>query len=425
MKKLLEKLLGALARVVLKMHKPAIIGITGSVGKSTTKEAVACVLRSKFDVRANAGNLNSQLGLPLTVLGFSHAGGFKKNLTSLMQWVGIVAMSFLRLFQIRYPKILVLEMGTDRPGDIAYLLSITGKLTVAVVTDIGISHLEFFKNPEELAKEKMSLIKGLDKTGSAVLNFDNEKIKSNASKFKGRTISYGFKGAELKASDFQVIRKGEMFGVNFKVHYNGTVVPFFIPHILGEPIVYATLAAAGVGLSFGMNLVEISEALKKLITPPGRLKLLSGIKHTDIIDDTYNAAPSSTIAAIKTLSMVGSGRRLAALGGMAELGEMKDEGHRQVARAIVEYKLDAVFLVGNSCRIIEDELKNKKYPGKINWYETSDQARIPVQDELIPGDTILVKGSQSSRMEKVVKEIMAEPLKAPDLLVRQYSQWLE
>jgi UDP-N-acetylmuramoyl-tripeptide--D-alanyl-D-alanine ligase len=152
--------------------------------------------------------------------------------------------------------------------------------------------------------------------------------------------------------------------------------------------------------------------------------LIDGIKHTRIIDDTYNAAPSSTNLALEVLSQVANGRKVAALGGMAELGSQNDAGHRAVAEKIQEVGVEAVFLVGENAKIIKDELERRHFSGTVKWFENSDNARIPVQNELREGDTILVKGSQSARMEKVVKEIMADPMLAEKLLVRQSEYWL-
>jgi UDP-N-acetylmuramyl pentapeptide synthase len=425
MKRFLEIILGLEAKAVLWLNKPKIIGITGSVGKSSTKEAVACVLKARYKARPSPGNLNSQLGLPLAVLGFEKPGGFRKNLSALFQWLGILILGAFRIFQTNYPRILILEMGTDRPGDIAYLLSLSGQLDAAVITDIGISHLEFFRSPEDLAKEKLSLLKGLKKNGIAILNYDNDKIYEGT-KNRSEVLSYGFSDrCRIKATDVQMSAKEGEYGIAFKVHYAGTVVPVFLPQALGQPACYAALAAVGVGIAFGMNLVEISQALMNYRVPAGRLRLISGVKETSIIDDTYNAAPSSTIAALKTLASVASGKKLAALGHMAELGKQTEEGHKAVAQEIMNSKIDDVFLVGSLTRIIEAELAKNNFKGKVSWYEKSEDAISDIESALSPGDTILVKGSQSARMEKIVARIMRDPAKAPELLVRQSKQWLE
>ncbi|MGE5392863.1 MAG: UDP-N-acetylmuramoyl-tripeptide--D-alanyl-D-alanine ligase [Candidatus Saccharibacteria bacterium] len=419
MKSIIVYILRVLTRLTLLRYKPRIVGITGSVGKTSTKEAVSAVLKDKFKIRSSQGNYNNELGLPLAVLGEKTGG------RNPVAWAAVILKSLAKLVASDYPDILVLEMGSDRPGDIRYLLDLSGPLDCAVITTIGISHLEYFGSREELAKEKLTLLKGLARKGFAVLNFDDERVWNGRKSAKGDVIGYGFNPeADVSASDFQIIRHDDVYGVNFKILHRGTVVPFFLPQSLGKPAVYAALAAAAVGLGFGMNLVDVSEALRRNFNPPpGRLRLLSGIKRSWILDDTYNAAPASTVAALETLSILGAGRKLAAIGQMAELGEASDEGHRQVAAKLLEIGAEAVFLVGGLSRIIKDELEKLDFKGGVYWFETSDDARLSVQEELREGDTLLVKGSQSARMEKIVKEIMADPEAAPRLLVRQSGEW--
>ena len=424
MKSILEKILAAYARAVLRINHPRIIGITGSVGKSSTKEAVALVLSEKFSVRASPGNLNSQLGLPLAILGFQKSGGFTKSLATVISWVWILISGFFRIFQFNYPEILVLEMGTDRPGDIKYLLSISGKLDVAVITDIGISHLQYFNSEDALKREKLSLLSGLKKQGLAVLNTDNPKVADGKHQFKGQVSSYGFNPADLQATDYALTKKNEVPGTAYKLNYGTNRVPVFIPYALGRPVVYSTLAAAGVGLWFGMHLVEISQALEKYRGPAGRLRIISGINDSTIIDDTYNAAPSSTIAALEALQSFPGLRKLVALGHMAELGEQTESGHRSVAAKIVELGISSVFLIGEKTKYIEDELSLRKYAGRVAYFPDSEAAAKHITTSLYSGDVLLVKGSQSARTEKIVKACMKNPGEAKHLLVRQSSEWL-
>ena len=339
---IVRTILALLAKLTLWRYQPKVVAVTGSVGKTSTKEAVACVLKNKFKVRQSPGNYNNELGVPLTILE-EESGG-----RSVIAWLGIFFRGFFKLISADYPDVLVLEFGADKPGDIGRLVSIVGNISIAAVTDIGISHLQFFANQPELVKEKLALIKHLKPQALAVLNFDSPKVFDGRTQTKAEVIGYGFSAgggsasggspAQLLASDFHLNK--------FKLHYQGTVVPFFLPNALGKPAVYCTLAAVAVGLRFGMNLVSISEALKQYSPPAGRLRLIEGIKHTTIIDDTYNAAPSSTIAALEILSEIAIGRKVIALGAMTELGAKTDSGHREVAVKISESKVDAVFLVG-------------------------------------------------------------------------------
>jgi UDP-N-acetylmuramoyl-tripeptide--D-alanyl-D-alanine ligase len=423
MKNIVKNILRLLATATLARYRPRVVAITGSVGKTSTKQAVADVLKTKFSVRESTANYNNEIGLPLSVI--NEKSGEKNPLL----WLLVFIKALFKLIYSDYPQILVLELGTDRPGDIAYLADLLGRIEVGVLTDIGISHLEFFTSQSELAKEKWSLIKKLDHTATAVLNIDNLKIYEFKAQTKAALIGYGFAdNAQIKISDFQLIRVNDKWGANFKIHHNGNVVPFFLPSALGRPPVYAAAAACGCAVRFGVDLATASEALKSSLPLAGRLRMLEGIKHTLLIDDTYNASPDSTFAALEAQSLVAplpaGGRKVAALGEMTELGSKTDSGHREVAAKILENKIDLVFLVGEKTRIIQDELSQLKFAGFVKWFATSDQARIPIQQELLEHDTILVKGSQAARMEKIVKEIMSDPEHAPELLVRQSEKWL-
>jgi UDP-N-acetylmuramoyl-tripeptide--D-alanyl-D-alanine ligase len=419
MRNIVKKILFILARLTILRYQPKIVGITGSVGKTSTKEAVAQVLSAKLRVRKSAGNYNNELGLPLTIL------NEKTQRKNVLGWLWLFVKVFVKLIWTNYPEVLVLEMAADRPGDLVYLSRIVGRLDVAVITNIGISHLEYFRTVNELAKEKLSLLQALDENSLAILNRDNPETWEGRTKTRSQVLSFGFDpAADIRASDFQVIKKDETWGTNFKVLSDGKVIPFFLPNVLGRPNVYAALAAAAVALRFKLNFVDISETLKHFIPPAGRLRLIPGIKRTWLIDDTYNAAPSSTVAALETFSQIAMNtRKIAVLGGMAELGPKTESGHREVGDKIIDCNIDLVFLVGKNAKIIEAQLEKRNFKGKIQWFETSDAVGIPLQNAMREGDTVLFKGSQSARMEKAVKEVMAQPLKAGEILVRQGTKW--
>ncbi len=418
MRKIFYNFLSVLAGLFLSRFKPKIVAITGSVGKTSSKEATAAVLGSKYKIRQSQANYNNEVGVPLAIIGENSPG------RNIIGWLTVFARSLIKLIGSNYPEILILEMGADKPGDIAYLVNIVKKIDVGVITYIGNSHLEFFSSQNELAREKLYLIKKLPQSSKAILNFDNPKIYEGRSQTKAEVIGYGLDPkASLMASDIHIIKAENTWGINFKVHYNGNVVPFFIPNSLGTPTVYAALAATGAGTALGMDLVACSEALRSYMAPPGRLRLLGGIKHTTIIDDTYNAAPASMRAALDALTQIATGRKVAVIGGMAELGQESESGHREAAGKIVEAGIDLLFLVGENAKIIKDELDKRRYTGRVSWFPTADAVRIVVQNNILEGDMILVKGSQAARLEKVVKEIMSDPMNAQSLLVRQTGKW--
>jgi UDP-N-acetylmuramoyl-tripeptide--D-alanyl-D-alanine ligase len=400
MKTFLKLILAVYAKLALLLHRPKIVGITGSVGKSSTKDAVALVLGSKFRVGTSSGNLNSDVGLPLAILGFQKPGGFKKNISSAIQWLWIIVSGFFRIFNFNYPEILVLEMGSDRPGDVKYLLSVTGKLSAAVITDIGMSHMESFKTPESLAQEKLSILKALGKDGFAILNADNPKVLSGKKLTSAHILTFGF-GPEADTSAATVQ---------------------FSNQAIGKPAILAQLAAVAVGECFGIDRVGALTALEEYQQPSGRLRVIPGINNSTILDDTYNAAPDSTIAALDALQQL-SGRKLLAFGQMEELGELSESSHILVAKKISESQISIVFLVGPKTKVIEHELAERSFSGEVFWFADAQRAAGAIKPKLNAGDNILVKGSQAPRMEKVVKAIMRDPQLAPELLVRQSKHW--
>ncbi len=427
---ILEKILKYFAVKALRRFKPRVVGVTGSVGKTSTKEAIYAILSSKFRARKNEKNYNNEIGLPLAILGLESGG---KN-------IGRWALIFLEAVRIvffsrrkNYPEILILEIGADRPGDIKYLVDFL-KPEVGVVTSIGISHLEFFKSKKNIAREKSYLVKSLKKEHLAVLNWDDEETRKMAEQLKAKKISYGFsEEAVVRASDifFGYEKTKDQFGadiskikgISFKLSYDGTTLPVRLLHSVGQPQIYAVLAAVAVGIHFNMNLVEIAEALKNFQPPAGRLNLINGIKNTVIIEDSYNSAPQSAIAALEVLEKIQARRKIAVLGDMLELGEETEKGHREVGKKAAEIA-DILIAVGEKAKFIADEAEMTGLDkDKIFCYNDSSEAKIPIQNMLQEGDVILIKGSQGMRMERISEEIMRDPNEAEKLLPRQSAEW--
>jgi len=421
---ILQKALRVMAVLVLKKYNPKIISITGSVGKTSTKEAVFTVMASKFRVRGNDKNYNNEIGLPLTII------GVESGESSLIGWI-IVFLKWLwiMLAPIEYPEILVLEMGADRPGDIKYLTSFI-KSNAAVITDFSSSHVEFFKNVEGVAKEKSVLVKELDEKGLAVLNVDNPYVAKLVDQLKCNVTTFGFsEEAEMRATDISFSYTGDeqdLKGLSFKLNYKGSTIPVRLNNVLAKHQIYSALAAAAIGVGFGINLVEVGAALENFSLPYGRMNLFGGIKNTNIIDDTYNSSPTSALAALDALGEIAAERRIAVMGDMLELGEETEEKHRAVGKKFLVSKGDIFFAVGQRMKFAGEELeKNKFSKNNLFYFASPLEAGKKLQEIIQAGDLILVKGSQGMRMEKVVEEIMAEPLEAEKLLCRQSAHWKE
>lgn len=427
-KKVLQFLLKLISRLIIAKYRPTIIGITGSVGKTSTKEAISSVLSYKHSVRSNIKNYNNEFGLPLTIIGAVSAGG------SMLAWLGLL-ISSLRLLVLRvdYPKFLVLEMGVDHPGDMDYLNSIVN-LKIAVLTTIGVSHLANFSSAEKIKLEKKKIFNTLDpKSGWGILNYDNEKTREISEQIDCRVLTYGLNPrADVSAHSLDYSFKDDESlsawqGMSFKIKYQGSYIPVLLSGAISKSSAYAALAAASVGFAFGMNGIEISQALAKFQPPKGRMNLLEGINGSMIIDDTYNSSPQSSINALETLEEIKLSnikRRWVVLGDMLELGTDSEKGHTEVGQKLAELK--HVNLVTLGQEIIFTAIAAAKAGVKeTDIYRCNNHQEIIelLQRELRTDDIVLVKGSQGMRMEKVVAEIIKDSSKAGELLVRQDKEW--
>ncbi|MBL7021748.1 UDP-N-acetylmuramoyl-tripeptide--D-alanyl-D-alanine ligase [Patescibacteria group bacterium] len=424
MQRILHFILKIIASGILKKYNPDIIGITGSVGKTSCKEAVFAVLSANFNVRKNIKNYNNEIGVPLTIIG-SYSGD-----RSIYKWLKVFKKGIGLIFKTdySYPSILILEMGADKPGDIKYLLSFI-KCKIGILTAISDAHIEFFGTQNKIAAEKRLIISQLAKEGTAIINKDNELAWSQQVHTKANVMSYGIhQESSVHADDIILLSRGNELGLNFKLRHQGTVVPVFLPNIVSFQHVYAILAGVAVGVMYDMNLVAISELVQNYDGIAGRTRLLPGIKHTQLIDDTYNSSPIAVRAAIDlllTLPLSEGARRFVVLGDMLELGQKTELEHNSVGKYIAEKNIDILITVGEIAR---DFARGAKEAGMLDehvfTFTSHDEAGHFIQNRIKEGDVILIKGSQGARMERITKEIMAEPQKAQELLVRQEDNWI-
>ncbi len=426
MRKIVEIMLASLAKKVVKKYRPKIIGITGSVGKTSTKEAVVAVLQKDFHLRSNIKNYNNELGVPLTIL------GVESPRRSILGWIKVLFIAFrlLLVFDEKYPKVLVLEMGADNPGDLEYLTKIA-PCDIGIVTKVAPAHLEQFGSIDNIAKEKSVVVNHLKKEGIAVLNYDDKRVRLMADFVEAKTVSYGFEdGATIRALELDEVAKNESsLGISFKVVFGQATVPFFLDGVVGKPGIYASLAGIAVGLSMGMNILQISEKLKNYRNPKGRLNLLAGKKDIFLIDDSYNASPEAVLVALETLAdfkAKGFNRRVAVLGDMLELGDYEREAHIKIGKRVADLGIDYFFAVGKNRDFLkEGALLGGFSESKIFLAEKVEELKEVIMDYLNNRDVVLVKGSQGARMEKISKAILLEEDKAKDFLVRQENGWTD
>src|SRR3989338_4642754 len=424
-KKIVLAVLAWEARAVLAKFQPKIVAITGSVGKSSTKEAIAVVLATKYRVHKSPKSYNSGFGVPLAILGLSTAWH------SPMGWGMTLMKGFLARFQKEYPEVLVLETGVDRPGDMDAILSIIEPL-VSVVTAIGEIpvHVEFFSGPKEIAFEKGKLARGTLSTGMALLNADDEVVYDMRNEAHGKIVTFGFgKGADIRASQYALITQKNVLGIEIpagircKIDSQGSTVPLRMEGALGKQQLYIASAAIGVGDYFGINVLSAARALENYHPLSGRLCIVEGIKNSIILDDSYNASPTATHAALDTLRDVPARRRIAVLADMLEIGKFTIEAHQAMGELVASF-VDILITVGPRAKFIAREAMERGMKrARVHELGSAAEAGKLLQDMLQPGDVVLVKGSQSMRMERAVEEIMAHPELKKDLLVRQEEYW--
>src|SRR3989344_813973 len=402
--RILELTLKLLAWATLVRYRPAIVGITGSAGKTTAKFATAAALKGERFVRVAGGNFNNELGLPLSILGnYTKISGF-------FFWPRVIARAIWKLISRgSYPEILILEYGIDRPGDMKKLLEIA-KPGVGIVTAIGEIpvHVEFFAGPEAVAREKARLLEALPAAGFAALNYDDATAAKMRDRTRARNLTYGFgEGADIRIVNFETRSERDAPpGISFKLEYGGSYVPVRLDGVFGKAHAYAAAAGACVGLVFGVNLVKIAEGLNLFYKPMrGRMMLLPGIKESWIIDDSYNASPLAMHAALDTLRDIKAKRKVAVLGDMLEIGHYTVEAHEEIGR-LAAGVVNFLVTVGPRGKFIAYATKKYGLPRRnIISFDTADEARLPVQELIRKGDVVLVKASRAIQLEKVVMEI--------------------
>ncbi len=348
-----------------------VIGITGSVGKSSTKELTHAVLSQRYRTFKSPGNRNSVIGLPAA------------------------------LFELRpeYERA-VLEMGMYSTGEIARLCELS-QPEIGVVTNIGPVHLERAGTMENIVAAKSELVEALPSNGTAVLNRDDELVMSMAPRTQANLFTYGLDDrADLWADN---IHSMGLDGVRFTLHHGLEALSLGIP-LLGRHSVHTALRAAAVGLVDGLSWAEIAAGLSSTGSAQFRIDAVPGPHGSIIVDDTYNSSPDSALAALNLLAEL-DGRRVAVLGDMLELGTAEVQSHRLVGRRAADVA-DIFVAVGLRARTMAEEAEKVGMPaGRIHWVETTPEA-IPLLEQLVgPNDMILVKGSLGMGMDRIVSAL--------------------
>ena len=347
-----------------------VIGITGSVGKSTTKEMVAEVLSTRYHTLKNPGNLNNEIGLPLTILRLS--AGYERA---------------------------VLEMGFYVPGEIQFLCDIALP-QIGVVTNVGTVHAERAGSQEAIARGKAELVQALPEDGVAVLNFDDPWVRKMEEKTKARVFFYGLSPeADLWAENIEGLG---LEGIRFRLHYKRETLHARIP-MIGRHSVHTALRATAVGLMDGLTWQEIFEGLQQ---GHAQLRLVAVRSKSGalILDDTYNASPESMLAALNLLDEM-DGRKIAVLGDMLELGPYERQGHEMVGLRAAQVAKMLLTLGTRGHMIAEAARRAGMKPAHILEFEEWEAIVNWLKENLSNKDAVLIKGSHSLRMDRITSAL--------------------
>ncbi len=345
-----------------------IIGITGSVGKTLTQNAVAAVLSQKFKVAVGEENLDPTFRIPNTIL-------------KVKPW----------------QQKLVLEYGVEHPGEMEHYLELV-KPKIAVVTAISPTHLKYFDNTEGVYLEKVKLVKSLSRDGHAVLNADDPYAHKMAKETKAKSWYFGSKSKSgIKISHFSQTINGS----KFRLHYKGDKASVNWK-VIGNHQLPSAYAAATVGIICGLTLKQIAKGLYKVKPPEHRLNVIIH-KNSSILDDTYNSSPKATIESLKTLIDLGKNRqKIAVLGEMRDLGSYSQSAHEQIGQFIAKTKINHLITVGKTAEIIGKSARKAKLNGKIVFAKNTQGATLVLKKLTKKRSTILVKGSRHEHLERVV-----------------------
>ena len=372
--------LQTLGRDVRRKWGRPLVAVTGSTGKTTTKELIAAVLGSRLTVHKSAQNLNNHLGVPLTLLGLD-----------------------------RTHEVAVLELGMSHAGEIAQLARIA-EPEYGVVTNVAPVHLEFFESVDGIARAKRELIENLKSPGVAILNYDDVRVRNFCEEFAGRVLTYGFAAeTDFRASEFQLVRNGSAGGVSsaFRVRGPDFETEFSLP-LPGRHNVENALAAIAVGHLFGVPVQDVAAALAGCSTLPQRSEVVRLANGVTLINDCYNSNPR---AMEQMLDLVrewpGANRRIVIAGEMLELGPSSACWHRLIGRKCVETQVDWLLAVQGEAKLfVEGALEAGMSPAHARVFENAEDAGRFCHSILQPADVVLIKGSRGVHLERATAELI-------------------
>ena len=415
LRSIVATMLASLARGIIRKYSPVIVMVTGSVGKTSTKDAVAAALKSRYRLRASEKSYNSEFGVPLTII------GSKNPWEDATAWIKVIqhALSLIMLTH-EYPELLVLEVGADRPGDLAKILRIATPDAVVVtrLPDVPV-HVEAYASPAAVREEEFQPAYALMPGCPLIISADDEHARAMAERLDANVITVGY------ANDADVHIGIPAFiagGMQAMVSSCGHKYTLRAPGALGRSQLYAPAMALALATTLNMTATEAEESLQGYLPPPGRARVLTGLRGSWIIDDSYNASPAAVEEALGALVLVPGSRRIAAIGDMLELGRFSKEEHERIGRLAYEHA-DILVTVGERSKVAQDAaIAAGMKESDVLGFATSIEAAHALAELVREGDVVLVKGSQGMRMERISEALIADKSDAR-FLVRQDKEW--
>jgi UDP-N-acetylmuramoyl-tripeptide--D-alanyl-D-alanine ligase len=404
-------------RAILR-HKPRIVMVAGSVGKTSTKDMAAAVIGVKKRVRKSEKSFNSEIGVPLAILGLENGWG------NPIKWLLNLWKGWRESGSPDFPEVLVLEVGADHPGDVKHILSWV-RPEASIVTSFPDTpvHVEFFASREALWDEDAEVIRALPRDGVLVMNGDDKNLARYESVSPAPVARYGTRDdATVFGKNIRPFMEGGVpRGMEMDVTEGSRSARVRIPRVLGPQLCYSALAALAVGLRFDISITEGAAAIASAEPPKGRMRLFSGVNDSTLIDDTYNSSPIALEAALRAVeSLETGGKKIAVLGDMRELGGYSVQEH-QKAGVLAGNVCDVVIGVGESAKDLVESAKGKRAQ-VLEWCPDAESAGKSLVSRVGKGDIVLVKGSQGVRMEKCSAMLLAHKEDSKDL-PRQERAW--
>ena len=413
-KKLIQKRLERLTAKYFKVHAPKLVVVTGSVGKTSTKMAIATVLAEKYRVRTHDGNHNMHLSAPLAILGID----YPENVHSVASWLAVFRAIKLRIKSENDVDVIIQELGTDSPGDIPHFGTYLHP-DIAVVTAVSPEHMEFFHDLESVAKEELSVAAFSKLT---IINRDDIDVMFSPLTDTHTIDTYGLSDvAEYRIDlDDASPLEGKM-GRFVGPEWGAVSVNL---QLVGAHNIKAAVAAGVVGIRLGLSSEQIAVGISKITPVSGRMKLLQGMNGSTLIDDTYNSSPLAAFAALDTLYAVESPQRIAILGSMNELGDYSIEAHEQVGLHCDPSKLAWVVTIGKESATYLAPVALAK-GCQVKSFDSPYLAGGFVHSVIEPGAVVLAKGSQNGVYAEEALKVLLHSTEDEKFLVRQSPAWLQ